>query len=100
MRLLVDGRPYRGSQGVKRIAAPKLGTVTEKWTVQLTPGKHIFTVQAESKVSKALSPTVEVTRLGTPEVPDLYVLASGVSAYPGPNRLHFAASEHLPGMGK
>jgi len=93
MRLLVDGRPYRGTQSVKRIAAPKLGTVTENWTVKLTPGKHVFTVEAESKVSKARSPSVEVTRLGDPEVPDLYVLACGVSRYEAINPLNFGASD-------
>ncbi|MBI1915600.1 MAG: caspase family protein [Planctomycetes bacterium] len=95
MRLLVDGRPYRGSQGIHRIAAPKLGEVEAKWNLELTPGKHILVVQAESKVSKALSPAVEVTRNGTPEVPDLYVLAVGISGYRKINPLVYAGTDPL-----
>ncbi|MBI1915598.1 MAG: caspase family protein [Planctomycetes bacterium] len=95
LRLLVDGRPYRGSAGIIRPPAPKLGAIEAKWTVELPPGKHIFAVQAESKVSKGLSRPVEVVRAATdePELPNLYILACGVSAYPGPLRLRYAASD-------
>ncbi|HKB41159.1 MAG TPA: caspase family protein, partial [Gemmataceae bacterium] len=96
MRLLVDGRPYRGSKGVVRFPAPKVGTVEASWpAVELPPGKHIFAVQAESKVSKGLSRPVEVLRAATgeQELPNLYILACGVSEYPGPNRLRYAASD-------
>jgi hypothetical protein len=96
MRLLVDGRPYRGTQGIKRIAAPKLGEITpEPWVVDLTPGKHVLVVQAESKVSKAMSPAVEVMRTGEPEVPNLYVLACGISGYQMINPLTYAGLDPL-----
>ncbi|HKB41158.1 MAG TPA: caspase family protein [Gemmataceae bacterium] len=93
IRLLVDGRPYRGSKGVIRMSAPKLGPVEADWTVEVTPGKHSLVVHAESKVSKGMSPVIEVTRTGEPEIPNLYILACGVSAYPGPLRLRYAASD-------
>src|SRR5262249_55255451 len=51
LRLLVDGRPYRGSAGMIRPAMPKLGETEAKWKVSLPPGKHLFAVQAESRVS-------------------------------------------------
>jgi WD40 repeat protein len=97
MRLLVDGRPYRGEKGLRKFAATKLGEVEAAWKVALPPGKHQFAVIAESKVSKALSPVVEVSREGplTKERPKLYVLAAGISAYPDGAALKFA---HLDAM--
>ena len=88
----MDGRPYRGSVGIIRPPAPKLGTIEATWTVELPPGKHNFAVQAESKVSKGLSRPVEVVRPapGEPELPNLYILACGVSAYPAPMQLRYA----------
>jgi WD40 repeat protein len=95
MRLLVDGRPYRGSAGIFRPPAPKLGATEARWTVELPAGKHIFAVQAESRVSKGLSRPVEVVRAvaGEPELPNLYILACGISEYPRPMRLRYAASD-------
>lgn len=95
LRLLVDGRPYRGEQGIHSVANPKLGEVREAWTVELTPGWHSLMVQAQSAVSKSLSEAVEVK---TPDptqkqLPALYVLAMGVSEYPGRLRLHYAAAD-------
>src|SRR5262249_4997609 len=56
------------------------------------PGKHVLTAMAESPVSKGMSAPVEVTRTGAKddELPNLYVLAVGVSAYPGPLALNYA----------
>ena len=56
MRLLVDGRPYKGQAGFRPVSAPKLGAVESSWTVDLAPGLHTITVLAESTVSRALSP--------------------------------------------
>lgn len=98
LRLLVDGRPFQGQAGLRKIAQPKLGDVQQTWTVELPPGKHTFAVIAESEVSKALSPVVQVFR-GDPNAPDkaeppnLYVLAIGVSSYPGPMKLRYAATD-------
>jgi WD40 repeat protein len=96
LRLLVDGRPYEGQRGIRSVAQPKLGPVEASWAVELTPGKHTLAVQAESNVSKGLSPFVEVIRAGAggkAELPNLYVLAAGVSDYPGKLRLNYAASD-------
>src|SRR5262249_47813614 len=82
LRLLVDGRPYQGQAGVRTRAKPALGEVQETWTAELTPGKHTLNVLAESAVSKALSPPVEVDCAvkDKAERPNLYILAAGVSA--------------------
>ena len=92
MRLLVDGRPFRGSGGVKRFEKPQASAEAE-WEVPLDPGAHSFAVIAESDVSKGMSRPAFVTRPGEPPKPNLYVLAVGVSAYPGDMRLRYAASD-------
>lgn len=91
MRLLVDGRPYMGSRGVVVFKNPKQGQVGAKWTVDIPPGKHTLAVQAASKVSKGLSPVVRITKAGQKRQPDLYLLAYGISDYPGELKLNFAA---------
>ena len=95
LRLLVDGRPYKGRKGAHVVAQPKPGPVEASWKVELPAGKHTLAVLAESAVSKGLSPVVEVTRVveGEPEKPNLHILAVGVSAYPGRMRLNYAASD-------
>jgi uncharacterized caspase-like protein len=73
---------------------PKLGEVQASWQVELPPGRHELTVLADSGVSRGLSPAVEVTRSGADgDLPNLYVLAMGISAYSGRLRLHYAASD-------
>jgi uncharacterized caspase-like protein len=70
-----------------------------QWTVELSPGRHTLIVQAETTVSKGLSPPLEVevqasnAEPETVRLPDLYVLAVGIQAYPGPLRLNYAAND-------
>ena len=65
------------------------------WTVDLEPGTHTLAVQADSAKSQGLSEPVEVIYAPEEavELPSLYVLAVGVSAYPGDLRLHYAAQD-------
>src|SRR5262249_15270832 len=95
MRLLVDGRPYQGLRGVRAIDNPPPGEVQASWSVDLLPGKHVLAVQAESAVSKALSPPAAVTLEGVSEaeLPNLYLLAVGISDYPGDMALKCAAAD-------
>jgi WD40 repeat protein len=93
MRLLVDGRPYGGSKSAKPILRQKLGTVSMEWSVDLMPGKHILTVQADTRVGPGRSKQLEVTRSGKYQKPDLYILATGVSAYQAINPLNFGHSD-------
>ena len=83
LRLLVNGRPYQGDQGVRHLKNPKLGEVQANWTLDLLPGKHTLVVQAESAVSKGLSPAVEVRHAGKEGPGNLYLVAIGISDYPG-----------------
>src|SRR5262249_37268310 len=58
-------------------------------------GRHVIAVQADSPASQSTSEPVEVT-YEVPEpvvLPALYVLAVGISEYPGDLRLHYAAQD-------
>ncbi|VTU02086.1 wd40 repeat-containing protein : WD40 repeat-containing protein OS=Singulisphaera acidiphila (strain ATCC BAA-1392 / DSM 18658 / VKM B-2454 / MOB10) GN=Sinac_0055 PE=4 SV=1: WD40: WD40: WD40: WD40: Peptidase_C14 [Gemmataceae bacterium] len=92
VRLLVDGRPYEGAAGLKRFD-PAQVKAEATWNVTLPPGAHTLTAQAESAVSKGVSSPVAVTFQGKPQLPNLYVLAVGVSDYPGDMKLNYAASD-------
>jgi WD40 repeat protein len=107
VRLFVDGRPYPGSEFYKTYDPPRDGELRQSWTVKLDAGSHAVAVQAESSVSRALSEPVElvfargVRREDTPskeevpqlQLPSLYVLAMGVSEYPGDLKLNYAAAD-------
>jgi WD40 repeat protein len=108
VKLLLDGRPYPGTEHQKQFNPPQGGELRQAWTVKLEPGAHTLAVQAESAVSKAVSEPVEVfsgargvARTGTASdpavqkqtLPSLYVLAIGISEYPGPLKLNYAAKD-------
>jgi WD40 repeat protein len=93
MRLLVDGRPYGGDQGVKVFAPARPGAVEASWEIALPPGQHSIAVLADSGVSKGMSTPVTVVRDAKTRLPNLYIFAVGVSAYPGRLRLNFAAND-------
>jgi WD40 repeat protein len=94
LRLLVNGRPYEGDRGIRHVAAPRVGTVRATWQAVLPPGRHLLAVQAESAVSKGISTPVEVVNTSEEASrPNLYILAVGVSAYPGDMKLNYAASD-------
>jgi WD40 repeat protein len=95
LRLLLDGRPYHGKAGVKAIERPKLGEIRAVWSIELEPGKHAIAVHAHSLASHGTSDPVEVT-YKTPEpvqLPSLYVLAVGITEYPGDLKLPYAAKD-------
>lgn len=92
MRLLVDGRPYKGQAGVVRIATGKPPQAS--WTVELPPGNHTIAVQAVTQTSRALSPWLEVSNGAKETGPaNLYVLAMGINDYPAGMKLKYAASD-------
>ena len=91
MRLLVDSRPFNGAAGIRRFN--RLQKAEASWNLTLGPGSHTLAVQAASRVSKGMSQRVVITRPGASPLPNLYVLAVGVSEYPGPARLNYAASD-------
>jgi WD40 repeat protein len=98
LRLLLDGRPYQGRAGLKSIDPPRAGEVRESWPVDLEPGTHRLAVQADGAVSHTISEVVEVTvepaeQREESELPSLYILAVGISAYPSDLRLNYAAKD-------
>jgi predicted Zn finger-like uncharacterized protein len=97
LRLLVNGRPHQGEQGARIIDNPKVGEVEVAWDVDLLPGKHVLHVMAESSVSRAVSDPVEVLREGgkEEELPNLYLLAAGISEYEGEMRLNYAHADAI-----
>lgn len=95
LRLLVNGRPYRGLAGMQKIARPQVGEVKLSWKVELPLGLHNLSVLAESAVSRTVSQPVEVTIAGgsADDRPNLYVLAVGINDYPGDLKLDFAVPD-------
>src|SRR5262249_7659221 len=92
-RLLVNGRPYRGESGLRKVAAPGPGEVRASWSVELEPGVYHLAAVAESPVSLAVSPPVEV-RVGEPGADDPPARdgpAGGINDYPFPMQLRYAA---------
>ncbi|HYT90993.1 MAG TPA: caspase family protein [Gemmataceae bacterium] len=96
MRLILDGRPFEGGRGVRTFNDGQVAERQATWEVALSPGRHVLAVQAESPVSKGSS-GVEVTLAGTKQAdpPNLYVLAVGISAYPGKMRLNYAHADAI-----
>jgi len=98
LRLLMNGRPYQGRHGILPVETPRLGEATGTWQIELDPGRHTITVLADSRVSQGTSERVEIISGGetSPEhvlLPKLYVVAVGISDYPGDLRLNFAARD-------
>jgi hypothetical protein len=106
-KLLLDGRPYPGTEYFKRFDPPQTSEVRHAWSVKLEAGVHTLAVQAESAVSKAVSEAVEVLISKRGLVPvdpaspvaamqkqaSLYVLAIGISEYAKGLRLNYAAKD-------
>ena len=95
-RLHLDGRPYDGDRGRKEVPNdPAAGRQkTASWQVQLVPGRHRLAAIAESAVSNGQSDEIEVFYDEQhAERPRLYIVAIGVSRYPGPLRLQYAADD-------
>ncbi len=98
LRLLLDGRPYQGLNGVQKISDPQLGEVTRSWKIELDPGRHKLTVLASSAASQGRSEEVDVIYGGADtndqvRLPKLYVVAIGISEYPGDLKLNYAAKD-------
>jgi WD40 repeat protein len=96
LRLLLNGRPYDGDRGRKEVPNDPGVTrqKTASWQVRLEPGRHRLAVIAESAVSNGQSDEIEITyEEKRAERPRLYVVAIGVSRYPGRLRLQYAADD-------
>jgi hypothetical protein len=92
MRLQLDGRPY-DKQGYARGITRERLRKSESWTLGLSPGEHTIQVIAESEASKGHSETIFLRCLGPEVEPTLYVLAIGISQYPGNMALQYGHSD-------
>ncbi|MCI0701755.1 MAG: caspase family protein, partial [Planctomycetia bacterium] len=92
MRLLVNGRPFQGKEGIRTFAKPDVAA-SASWEVPITPGQHTFAVIADCSVSKGMSRVGVAFVPGEIPKPNLYVLAIGVSDYPGDMKLHYCATD-------
>jgi WD40 repeat protein len=96
-RLLLDDRPYRGQLGIRKVANPKPGESSATWTVELEPGRHRLKVMVDTEYAQGASEEVEVRYvgggIGKVELPTLYVLAIGISAYRGNRKLDYATRD-------
>ncbi len=83
LTLLVNGDPLRGRE--LKMASPRLGKVTGKWVVDLTPGNHTLRAMANTELTAgAATPSTCAYIGGAPgkiALPTLYVLAVGISDY-------------------
>ena len=99
LRLLVDGRPYKGQYGVYKVEQPQAMSVAATWEVELDPGRHTLKVLADTEFVQGASDEIEVKYTGggidlkNVARPKLYVLAIGVSNYAGTRRLDYAAKD-------
>jgi hypothetical protein len=81
LQLLLDGRPWQGQEGLRKVTARPGEAVKEKWTVVLPEGEHTLRVLARNEASMGLSDDLVVTYDKPPPRPHLYVLAVGINAY-------------------
>jgi WD40 repeat protein len=96
LRLRVNGRPYTKQGGIKAFDTPRSDEVSESWDLEMTSiGRYRLEVQADSEAGTyGRSETVSISYRGISHVlPNLYVLAIGVSNYPGSLRLNYAAND-------
>jgi WD40 repeat protein len=80
LRLLVDGRPLIGKEGIREYREGKQKETVE-WKVSLPPGQHQVSALARSADASAVSNDVEIDCRPAAEKPVLHVLAVGVSQY-------------------
>ena len=80
LHLSVNDVPQFGSKGLELAGAPK--AERRELEVKLSRGRNKIKVWVQSKSSaESLAETIEVVRKAPPALPDLYVLAIGVSRY-------------------
>jgi WD40 repeat protein len=82
LQLLLDGRPYEGGKGLRKVSSPRPGQkVKETWTVNLPEGDHTLRVLARTEASMGLSNDLDITFAVPPPKPRLFLLAIGIDNY-------------------
>ena len=87
--------PGRAGRACARSSPPRRARSAPRGRWPSRPGQHVLYVQADSAVSRSVSPPVQATNTAPADTapPSLYVLAVGVSDYPGDMKLRYAASD-------
>jgi WD40 repeat protein len=84
LQLLLDGRPYPGSQA--RFPGAKAGAeVANTWKIELPEGEHTLRVVARTEASTGFSDDLEVNFAREAPRPRLFLLSIGIDAYADKN---------------
>jgi WD40 repeat protein len=94
LQLQMDGRPYPSPQALVALNEAKtVKPVTEKWAVQVPPGRHRFSVVANTEKSSGDSGELWVTNDTPAPLPRLCVLLVGINQYVNFNKLGCAVQD-------
>jgi WD40 repeat protein len=94
LQLLLDGRPYPPESARQPVANPRTGkTAPVPWKIQLPPGRHRLSVQAQTDTSSGSSEEIWVTNTAAPPKPRLFVLLVGINEYVKFNKLNCAVQD-------
>ena len=96
LQLLVDDRPFTGEGGSVRLAKPQAGPVKWTWKIELPAGPHEVRVLAGTDASFGSSrgiKRVDAAKAPAARLPNLYVLAVGIDAYPDKYALKGAVND-------
>jgi WD40 repeat protein len=93
VQLVMDGRPFPGVglRSVKDAAAGK--EQQHKWEIKVPPGRHRFSVVAQTEKASGDSGEFYVTNAAPPPLPRLAVLLIGINDYAHFNKLDCAVPD-------
>ncbi len=93
LTLYMDGRPFEGRNGRRRLKTEGTELITENWDIEAPPGEHVFTVRAATASSHTDTPALSVAYQSSVQTDrKLYVLSIGVAQYDDAtiDRLYYA----------
>jgi WD40 repeat protein len=94
LQLLMDGRPFSVAKGVLALPdARPVHSAPVKWVVQVPPGRHRFSIVANTEKSSGDSGELWVTYEAPQPQPRLFVLLFGINEYVRFNKLNCAAQD-------
>jgi WD40 repeat protein len=91
LQLILDGRPYPDAQA--QLTGLKTAQAAGEWKVKVPPGRHRFSVLAQTDKSSGYASAVTVTSTAEPSLPRLFFLAIGINAYQNVGKLECAVND-------